>query len=226
MEIKTSLLKLADVELKFKGDSGQFEGYASKFGGVDSYGDTILPGAFSQTLVAHGTPKMFFNHKLWDLPIGKWLDAKEDDQGLYVAGELTPGVGDNVRAALKHATVDGLSVGGFLADGDYDETEDDHRTIRKWTRLAEISVVTFPADGAARIDLASVKTALADMQTLHDLERYLRDAGGFSKSAATAIVSRARSLFDRRDADDGAAAKREADHLALLALRLRTMHVG
>lgn len=150
------MLKLDDVSLKMEGETGKFSGYASVFGGVDSYGDTIIKGAFESTL-RNGKPKMFFNHD-WAMPIGKWLKAKEDDHGLYVEGELTPdlSLSSDVRAAMKHGTLDGLSIGGVLKAGDYQETEKG-RIIRKWSNLMEVSPVVFPADGAARIDLSSVK---------------------------------------------------------------------
>ena len=35
-------LQLSNCDIKIQGDAGQFSGYASVFGGVDSYGDTIL----------------------------------------------------------------------------------------------------------------------------------------------------------------------------------------
>ena len=76
-------LSLSDVTLKLSGDAGSFEGYASVFGGVDTYGDTIVKGAFDSTLRQNGLPKMFFGHD-WGMPIGKWTSAKEDDKGLYV----------------------------------------------------------------------------------------------------------------------------------------------
>ncbi len=81
MLIRKHLL-LSDVELKFDGEAGTFAGYASVFGGVDSYGDTIEKGAFSETLALHGAPKMFFNHD-WNMPIGKYT-AREDEKGLFV----------------------------------------------------------------------------------------------------------------------------------------------
>jgi len=113
-------LELASVDLKLEGDTGKFSGYASVFGGVDSYGDTIIKGAFESTLRS-GNPKMFFAHE-WTMPIGKWIKAKEDDHGLFVEGELTPGLGiaADVRAAMQHGTLDGLSIGGYLKAGDYD----------------------------------------------------------------------------------------------------------
>ena len=193
-------LSLVDVDLKMDGDAGRFSGYASVFGGVDTYGDTIVKGAFESTLRNNGKPKMFYNHN-WDMPVGKYLSAKEDDKGLFVEGELTPGLGlaSDVRAAMKHGTLDGLSIGGWIKKGDYDETETG-RVIRKWSNLVEVSPVVFPADSAARIDLGTVKgadfdQALAEVETIRDFERFLRDAGRLSKGAAAALVARAKVIF-------------------------------
>lgn len=215
-------LNLDLVELKVEGDAGRFSGYASVFGGVDVYGDTIVKGAFESTLRQHGKPKMFLEHS-WAgmftggaaaLPIGKYLVAKEDDHGLFVEGELTPGLSlaTDVRAAMKHGTLDGLSIGGYVKKGDYDETETG-RVIRKWSKLVEVSPVVFPADGAARIDPGTVKNedfdlALAEVETIRDFERFLRDAGGLSKGAATALVARAKVIFTAEGiSDEDVAAK-------------------
>ena len=105
-------LPLESVELRFEGNTRKFRGYASTFNGNDSYGDTILPGAYLKTLADNGMPKMFFAHD-WGLPVGKWLSAVEDEKGLLVEGELTPGnpQSDAILAAMKHGTVDGLSIG-------------------------------------------------------------------------------------------------------------------
>ncbi|TWI65178.1 hypothetical protein IP91_02585 [Pseudoduganella lurida] len=210
-------LKLDDVSLKFDGESGVFSGYASVFGGVDSYGDTIIKGAFEATL-RNGKPKMFYNHKWDSIPIGKWTKAKEDDKGLFVEGELTPGLSlsADVRAAMLHGTLDGLSIGGWVKKGDYEEVEQG-RIIRKWSNLVEISPVVFPADGAARIDLSSVKSMgidiealLPDVETERDLERLLRDAG-LGKKESMALLSKAKAIFIGRDAPKGVDAKMAAD---------------
>lgn len=211
-------LSLTEVDLKMEGDAGKFSGYASVFGGVDSYGDTIVKGAFEYTLRNNGKPKMFLEHS-WAyasgpaaLPIGKFNVAKEDDHGLYVEGELTPGMSlsADVHAAMKHGTLDGLSIGGYVKKGDYDETESG-RIIRRWTKLVEVSPVVFPADGAARIDLSSVKSEqfaadmeaeIAEIETLREFERFLRDAGGLTKGAAQALTARAKTLFNSREAGE------------------------
>ena len=202
-------LQLSDVTLKMDGDTGRFSGYASVFGGVDSYGDTIIKGAFESTLRQNGKPKMFFNHDWNTLPVGKWLSAKEDDKGLFVEGELTPGlaIAGEVRAAMKHQTLDGLSIGGFLKKGDFEDTEGG-RIIRKWSNLVEISPVVFPADSAARVDLGSVKggidilDAIDEVQSIRELEQLLRDAAGLSKRAATALVARVKAVAALGDPAD------------------------
>ena len=207
-------LKLEDVSLKMDGETGKFSGYASVFGGVDSYGDTILKGAF-QHAIASEMPKMFFNHS-WDMPIGKWTKAEEDSKGLFVEGELTPGLAlaADVRAAMKHGTLDGLSIGGYLKKGDYEET-DKGRIITKWSKLMEVSPVVFPADNSARITNVKqidFESLLPECKTERDLERLLRDAG-LPKWEAMAIVSRAKAIFDGRDAQEDAEAKRIAEIL-------------
>lgn len=188
-------LPLHSVELKMEqGETRKFSGYASTFGNVDSYGDTIVKGAYAKTLAENGMPKMFFGHK-WDLPIGKWVSAVEDEKGLYVEGELTEGnpQADAVLAALKHGTVDGLSIGFRLSENDYEMKKDGGRLIKSVSKLYEISIVNFPADGAARI--AEVRSEDVDgLKTIRELEACLRDSG-FSKTAAMSFMAKAKQLF-------------------------------
>lgn len=202
MSVIYKSIPLTGVELKLEGETRKFKGYASTFNGNDSYGDTILPGAYKKTLATDGMPKMFFGHD-WGLPIGKWLSAVEDEKGLLVEGELTPGnpQSDSVLAALKHGTVDGLSIGFMLKREDYESKKDGGRIIKQVSRLFEISVVNFPADEDARVE--SVKSEdIDEINSIRDLENFLRDAGGFSKSVATGLVAKAKKLFaDQRESE-------------------------
>ena len=113
METKTH--QLADCEIKFDGKDGwKFEGYASKFDGIDSYKDTIHKGAYEKTLKARERPVMMrYEHKSGILPPGKWTHLAEDDTGLIVAGELTRGqsLATDIRASMEHGTLEGLSIG-------------------------------------------------------------------------------------------------------------------
>lgn len=206
-------LLLNDVSLKFAANgTGTFSGYASVFGGVDSYKDTILAGAYKGVIdkIKTGSlrmPKMFVNHKSWDLPVGKWTAIVEDAKGLFMEGELTPGNPQSavVKAAMQHETIDGLSIGYALkaSDVEYIDVDGEQiRVIKNVSDLYEVSVVTYPADDAARVDLGSVKSALDTIETIKDLEDFLREAGGFSKSLATATASRAKRLFARSESEE------------------------
>ncbi len=212
-------LKLDDCQIKAEGDGATFAGYASVFGGVDSYGDTILKGAYEHTLRKHGKPKMFVQHDSYSLPVGKWTTVKEDDKGLWVEGEFTPGMAraEEARAALKHGTVDGLSIGYMLKAEDFEHMDDGTRIIKRVSRLAEVSIVTFPADGAARVDLDSVKTeGLEQITSIKDFEYFLRDAGGMSRELAKAVVSRAKVVLQREAGTDLAEKQAIEDRLARL----------
>lgn len=197
MEHKT--LSLTDCEIKVSADSGIFSGYASTFNNVDSYGDTILPGAYKDTLRKNGMPKMFLLHRSYELPIGKWLDAEEDKQGLYVKGEMTPGMSmaNDAKAALQHGTLEGLSIGYALRKGDYTPSDkvEGGRIIKSVSVLSEISLVTFPADRLAKVDVVALKSEIETLETIRDFERFLRDAGGLSKGATEALVARAKIVF-------------------------------
>ena len=189
-------LDFTQTEVKFVGEKGKFVGYASVFEGVDSYGDTIKAGAFQNAIKYGKLPKMFENHKSYELPIGKWTSITEDSKGLLVEGEFTPNHSraDDVRSAMLHGTIDGLSIGYRLKENDFD-INGANRIIKNVTDLVEISVVTFPADDVARVDLTSVKSALEGITSIRDLEDFLRESGGFSKGLAQAVLTRSKQLY-------------------------------
>lgn len=201
-KLQYKTIELKDVELKSEEDGATFSGYASVFNSNDLAGDTILPGAYKDAL-ENFTPKMFFNHDSYNLPIGKWVKVEEDEKGLKVIGELTPGnpQSEAVKAALKHGTVDGLSIGYKLVASGYKRKKDGGRTIEKIEALPEISIVTFPCDQSARID--SKSEDIDELKTVRDFENYLRDAGGFSKAEATALCAKARAVFSDQGEPDG-----------------------
>lgn len=174
---------------KFTDDGYRIEGYASVFGGVDSYGDTVHKGAYENTLKNRERPvRMRWNH-FGDI-IGKWVDMYEDEKGLYVVGELTKGhsVAENVYASLKHGAIDGMSIGYFsIKDSPNDHGGSDLHEVK----LVEISVVEEPADLNATI------SNIKEFRSLKEYERALRDVG-FSQSQAKRFVS---GIKNHRDGD-------------------------
>lgn len=213
MQLKS--VGLEAVEFKFdEARKGFFSGYASVFGGVDSYGDTIIKGAYQNTLTDRKRPiQMRWNH--YGEVIGKWTALREDAKGLYVEGELTPGhsVAEDVYASMKHGAVTGLSIGFRPVKAVENETggKDLHQI-----ELVEISVVESPADLAAQV--GDVKTAIDQIESLKQAEAFLRDGCGLSWTTAKALASQIKSVALR---DGDAEAKRLADEVAAEFQRFR-----
>ncbi len=196
--MKHKLLQIKDVRIeqtKAKSDIFTFVGYASTFGNVDSYGDTVIKGAFLDTLKERERNiKMRWNH--WGDVIGKWIDLSEDDNGLKVTGELTPNhsTANDVKASLIHEAIDGLSIGYSAVKETKNETGGyDLEQIH----LYEISVVEEPADIHATID--NLKSHIEQLENIKEIENFLRDAKGFSRSAAKTLINRIKN--GQRDAD-------------------------
>ena len=187
-------IKLDVTEFDFDDDERMIRGYASVFGGIDSYGDTVMHGAYADTIGERERPvRMRWNH--FGPVIGKWLKMYEDEKGLYVEGQLTPGhsVAEDVYASLKFGAVDGLSI-GYIPKAYIDDKETGIRTLTE-IELIEISVVEEPADLGAKIDeVKGISEVLAQCENLKDAENCLRDACGLSRAAATAIVSQIKAL--------------------------------
>ena len=136
-------------------------------------------------------PKLLWAHDTREGPIGKWLDMREDATGLRVEGELF--VDDIPRARQAHAllkgdALDGLSIGYKTVDSAVDRNTG-VRTLKK-VKLFEVSLVTFPMLDTARV--SAVKTAMCNgtLPDYRDVERWLRDEGGFSQRQAKAFVAK------------------------------------
>ena len=208
-EFLTTPLGRAAVEVKFQsGQPAVITGYASTWHTTpDSYGDVVRKGAFAESLKAHrdgGTrPAMFFNHDP-SLPCGKWTGMGEDNHGLRVEGELTPGsqVAAEVEAALRHQAVDGLSIGFRTTSAEPGKAQGVARVLTG-VDLIEVSVVSLPAASFARV--ASIKGAEA-LDQRRELERWLRQSGGLSRREAEALTDKGFQAFvaarERRNGAD------------------------
>lgn len=196
-------LSFDETEIKFTGDGKQgiFEGYASVFNNTDSDGDIILPGAFKNALTSQSRKvAMFFNHKTWELPVGKWDSLSEDDKGLYVRGQLTPGHSGatDLKAAMQHGTVEGMSVGFSVSKDDY-SMGTSGRIFKNIAALREISVCTFPANELAGV---SAMKSVDGIETIRDVENWLRDSVGLTKSQAVGLIARFKSAIRSESGGD------------------------
>jgi HK97 family phage prohead protease len=217
---------IATMEVKFDSTrQGNFEGYASVFNNIDSWGDIVLPGSFEESIAKKQQVPLLFNHWMDNL-IGKATDMKEDDIGLKFAGRLTPGatMANDVYQHMKAQALDGVSIGYRVQLGGADMDG----KVRKLSRLdlLEISMVISPANKLARADLGSLKSDFDpdDMESLADVETFLRDAG-MSRVEAKSFIARVRDIA-LRDADkpdtSPAAAKSEREEAVALATLIRS----
>lgn len=215
-KFKTKAVNFEATEVK---EDGTFGGYCSVFDITDSYGDVVKKGAFIDSINAWSAkgkmPPILWQHDRGDV-IGVWTKLFEDEHGLYGEGRLL--VDDvakarEAHALLKHAAIDGLSIGYSLNKWSFNEDEEVLELLA--VDLKEISVVTFPANDDSRID--SVKSILlkGDMPTLPEFEKFLRDAG-FSKSQATAIAGHGLRKLLQGDPETKAENKDYSDVLEIL----------
>jgi HK97 family phage prohead protease len=169
------------IEVKFAPDdvdakTGEFSGYGAVFGNTDSYGDVIVAGAFKSTLRAwrkeKKLPPMLVQHGGWmmsdmdAIPIGVWTEMEEDDHGLKVKGRLIAldtDRGKTIYGAMKEGALDGMSIGYRAKRFSIGTKPDEPRRKLEEIDLIEVSVVTFPANGKARV--GAVKSA-RDLENL------------------------------------------------------------
>lgn len=214
------------LEQRAVGDDGTIEGYGSVFNVVDDWGDIIAPGAFAATLAAHkaaGTmPAMLWQHRDAE-PIGVWTDMAEDSRGLRVKGRLVLEAprGKEAHALLKAGALNGLSIGFISRKWSWDDTTD-IRTLQE-VDLWEVSPVTFPANGLARVDSVKSGGTAGGITTIRDAERALRDAGLSAEQAKATLAIVKRSVQAEREADqDTQRALRAASELLATLNRAST----
>lgn len=163
MKTKKLDLKIDRIGAKDNLTAGQFTGYASVFGNVDSVGDKIIKGAFSESLKEFGNGgagiPCYWCHETSDpeMNLGTTLEATEDEHGLFVKVQLDL---DNPKAAyayklLKEQRVRQMSFAYQVTDG---ENKKDCFEITG-CKIFEVSIVPVGANQATSIE--SVK-ALQD----------------------------------------------------------------
>lgn len=151
-----SVLHLYELKAS-TGDEGIFRGWLAAFGNEDEAGDIIEPTAFDASLAdlkAHPHSRAYllpllFQHDT-SKPIGGFTELRPDSRGLAFTARINLGtqLGADVYSNIKAGVLSGMSIGYIALKS--------HRTrsgtrILDVVRLLEGSVVTKPANAAARI---------------------------------------------------------------------------
>lgn len=150
-------------ELESADESGEFSGYAAVFGNKDSGGDIIEKGAFSKTIREDfDRIKILSQHTDCELPIGKPLELREDDKGLFIRGKISDTAkGRDIQTLMKDGVLNELSIGYNTVEFDYDSEQGVRRL--KEIKLWEVSIVTWAMNDQAKID--EVKSLVEGLRT-------------------------------------------------------------
>lgn len=180
-------------EVKAINEDGTFTGYGSVFNVIDSYNEVVAPGAFAESLSEHKTkgrmPAMLWQHRS-DEPLGVYTSMTEDDVGLKVEGQIALKTqrGAEAHELMKMKAISGLSI-GFIPQTETRDNESGITTLEK-VDLWETSLVTFPANDAARIQGVKSIEVIEDIRAA---EQFLRDAG-LSRREAVVFIAKVKNL--------------------------------
>lgn len=156
--------KAFSFELESADEStGEFSGYAAVFGNRDSGNDIIEKGAFAKTIVEdfHRIKILALHNDCW-LPVGKPIELREDDRGLFIRGKISDtSMGRDIRTLLKDGVLNELSIGYDAIEFDYDSKQDTRHL--KEIKLWEVSIVTWAMNDQAKIE--EVKSLVEDLRT-------------------------------------------------------------
>lgn len=206
-EDKKMMHKYLDIGLKVKEatEEGTFSGYGSVFGNTDSMQEVIEKGAFSKSIRRHKDnntmPAMLWQHDFRQV-IGKYTEIKEDENGLYVEGQLakTPR-GKEALELLRMDALSGMSIGYMPQKYEIDEDTDilTHKEVDLW----EVSLVTFPANQEARVSDVKAMLGNGEIPPKTKLEALLRNAGLSRNQAKRLVAGGYEALCQRNAVDSG-----------------------
>lgn len=133
------------------------EGYASTRD-LDRTGDIVQPNAFAESLKDYLTnPVVTYMHD-WSNPIGKVIDARLDELGLFIRAEISETAG-TVWKLIEEGILRAFSIGYEVVE---EKVVDGVNHILK-LRLYEVAVVSIPANRRALFSVSKAVEAGSDL---------------------------------------------------------------
>lgn len=185
--------------------AGQMLAYASVFGNVDSYGDVVVKGAFTNTLADWRQRKdrkipLLYGHNMHDpnMNIGVILEAEEDDRGLKILAQFDDdAMAQKVYRLVKAGRIAELSFAfdtiksALLDDPD---RPDAFRELQE-LKLYEVSVV--PIGANSETEVLAIKAAAVGMTQVAEAVKAGRT---LSKANESSIRSALEGISAAKDA--------------------------
>lgn len=181
------------TDFKYDKATGEFTCYGNTKGNIDHALDRTLDGAYQNSIETHmknGTmPKMFWMHKAYDLPVGVWLEMKEDQKGLWLKGRLSDtSMGRDIETLAKDGALDSFSIGYYVIQEKWNQEARCNDLIE--IDIKEISWVTYACNEESLLQDIKSKMDDGKMPTKAELRELLKSLPhGLSKKQIERITS-------------------------------------
>jgi HK97 family phage prohead protease len=232
LEGKPRNVSLQDIEVRAKdGEGWEFNGVAAVFDQLSEdlggFREIIKRGAFKPVL--EDDVRFLINHNE-DLVLARstsgTLAIEEKPRGLTVESDVAPvSYGDDIRVLLERGDVDQMSFAFRVAEDSWFEDEEGNllRTIHKFERLFDVSIVTYPAYPQTEAGLRAIRKldrgevitdeeraaveALLENSTQPDSSEQESRADGEEPETSEADESASRAEVESEETPDGLSAR-------------------
>lgn len=169
---------------KMDNETGTFTCYGNVKGNIDHARDRTLDGAYMKSIERHmknGTmPKMFWMHNPYELPVGKWIEMREDEKGLFLRGKISDtAMGRDIYTLMKDGAIDSFSIGYIEVESRWNTEKQCNDLIE--LDIKEISIVTFACNEESLLQDIKHRIDEGETVTKADLRVILKSTGLLSK---------------------------------------------
>lgn len=192
MTVKNKSFSVGVTDFKMDKDTGVFTCYGNVKGNIDHALDRTLDGAYQESIDKHKTngtmPKMFWMHNKYGMPVGTWIEMKEDDKGLFLKGKLSKtSMGTDIETLAKDGALDSFSIGYRVIEEKWNTGKHCNDLIK--LDIVEVSWVTFACNEESR--LQEIKTHLDEgkLPTKAELREILDSVNWLSKRQIEKITA-------------------------------------
>lgn len=187
---------------KMDNETGTFTCYGNVKGNIDHARDRTLDGAYMKSIERHmknGTmPKMFWMHNPYELPVGKWIEMREDEKGLFLRGKISDtAMGRDIYTLMKDGAIDSFSIGYIEVESRWNTEKQCNDLIE--LDIKEISIVTFACNEESLLQDIKHRVDEGETVTKADLRIILKSTGLLSKRQIENVTANYQPVTEEQD---------------------------
>lgn len=185
-------LNVGVTDFKYDVESGTFTCYGNVKNIIDNARDRTVDGCFMDSIERHKTagtmPKMFWMHNPWDLPVGKWLEWREDAKGLWMKGKLSDTtMGRDINVLAKDNALDSFSIGYYEEEAKWNNELGCNDVLK--ADIIEVSWVTFACNEESQLEEIKSRIGEGGVPSKSELRQILKSVPhGLSKNQVERIT--------------------------------------